>query len=247
MAVTRERNIFDPKSKKPFKLSRARLENFLRCPLCFYLDRRLGVDQPPGFPFTLNNAVDHLLKKEFDVHRVGKSAHPLMEQYGVNAVPYEHPDLEKWRENFVGIQHHHEPTNLIITGAVDDIWINPKGDLIVVDYKATSTDYEITLDAEYRQAYKRQMEIYQWLLRRNGFTVSNTGYFVYVNALKDRKAFDKKLEFEVKLLSYTGSDAWVEGMIGDAYACLMKSTPPAPSKNCDFCMYRSAASEALEK
>lgn len=247
MAATRERNIFDPKSKKPFKLSRARLENFLRCPLCFYLDRRLGVDQPPGFPFTLNNAVDHLLKKEFDVHRVAKSAHPLMEQYGVNAVPFEHADLEQWRENFVGIQYLHEQTNLIITGAVDDIWINPKGELIVVDYKATSTDYEITLDAEYRQAYKRQMEIYQWLLRRNGFTVSNTGYFVYVNALKDRKAFDKKLEFAVHLLSYTGSDAWVEGMIDDAHKCLMKNTPPVPSKNCDFCTYRAAANEVLGK
>lgn len=247
MAVTRERNIFDPKSKKPFKLSRARLENFLRCPLCFYLDRRLGVDQPPGFPFTLNNAVDHLLKKEFDIHRVAKSAHPLMEQYGVNAVPFEHSNLNQWRENFVGIQYLHEPTNLIITGAVDDIWINPEGELVVVDYKATSTEYEITLDAEYRQAYKRQMEIYQWLLRRNGFAVSNTGYFVYVNARKDREAFDKKLEFEVKLLSYKGSDAWVEGMIADAHECLMKAAPPKASKNCDFCMYRAAANEALGK
>lgn len=243
----RERNIFDPKAKTPFKLSRSRIENFLRCPLCFYLDRRLGVDQPPGFPFTLNNAVDHLLKKEFDIHRVAKSAHPLMEQYGVDAVPFEHPDLEKWRENFVGIQYLHKPTNFIITGAVDDIWINPKGELIVVDYKATSTEYEITLDAEYRQAYKRQMEIYQWLFRRNGFTVSNTGYFVYVNALKDRKAFDKKLEFEVKLLLHTGSDAWVEGAIIDAHKCLMKNTPPTPSADCEFCAYRAAANEALGK
>jgi len=243
----RERNIFNPKSKTPFKLSRSRLENFLRCELCFYLDRRLGVDQPPGFPFTLNNAVDHLLKKEFDIHRIAKSAHPLMEQYGVDAVPFEHSDLEKWRENFVGIQYLHEPTNLLITGAVDDIWINPQGELIVVDYKATSTEYEITLDAEYRQAYKRQMEIYQWLFRRNGFAVSSTGYFVYVNALKDRKAFDKKLEFSVNLLSYTGSDAWVEKMIIDAHACLAKDAPPAPSKSCEYCAYRAAANEVLGK
>jgi len=243
----RTRNIFDSKAKEPFKLSRSRLENFLRCKLCFYLDRRLGVDQPPGFPFTLNNAVDHLLKKEFDIHRVAKSAHPLMEQYGVDAVPFEHPDLKKWRENFVGIQYLHEPTNLMITGAVDDIWVDPKGELIVVDYKATSTETEITLDAQYRQAYKRQMEIYQWLFRRNGFTVSNTGYFVYVNALKDKIAFDKKLEFEVKLLSYTGSDAWVEKTITDAHMCLVENTSPAPSKDCEYCAYRAAANEALGK
>ncbi len=241
----RERNIFDPKAKAPFKLSRSRIENFLRCKLCFYLDRRLGVDQPPGFPFTLNNAVDHLLKKEFNIHRVAKSAHPLMEQYGVDAIPFEHPDLEKWRENFVGIQYLHTPTNLIITGAVDDIWINPKGELIVVDYKATSTETEITLDAEYRQSYKRQMEIYQWLFRRNGFVVSDTGYFVYVNALKDKKAFDKKLEFEVKLLTHAGSDAWVEKAIVAAHECLMHDTPPSSAHECEYCAYRAAAQEVL--
>lgn len=242
----RERNIFDPKATAPFKLSRSRIENFLRCPLCFYLDRRLGVDQPPGFPFTLNNAVDHLLKKEFDIHRVAKSAHPLMEQYGVDAVPFEHQDLEKWRENFVGIQYLHEPTNFIITGAVDDIWVNPKGELIVVDYKATSTETEITLDAKYRQAYKRQMEIYQWLFRRNGFAVSDTGYFVYVNALKDKKAFDKKLEFEVKLLTHAGFDEWVEKTIIDAHECLMRDTPPSSTPECEYCAYRAVAHHALQ-
>src|SRR3989304_4827269 len=116
MKGKRTRNIFDPKSKEPYKLSRSKLENFLRCPLCFYLDRRLGVDQPPGFPFTLNVAVDHLLKKEFDIHRVAKTAHPLMEKYGINAVPFEHPDMEKWRDNFTGVQCHHKPSNFRLTG-----------------------------------------------------------------------------------------------------------------------------------
>jgi hypothetical protein len=32
---------------------------------------------------------------------------------------------------------------------------------MVVDYKATSSEEKPTLDAEYRQAYKRQMEVYQ--------------------------------------------------------------------------------------
>jgi len=78
---------------------------------------------------------------------------------------------------------------------------------MVVDYKATSSETKPTLDAEYRQAYKRQMEIYQWLLRQNGFKVSDTGYFVYANGKKDLDSFDNKLEFEVDLLSYEGSDA----------------------------------------
>jgi CRISPR/Cas system-associated exonuclease Cas4 (RecB family) len=237
----RTRNIFDPGSPEPFKLSRSKIELFLECPRCFYLDRRLGVGRPPGFPFTLNAAVDYLLKKEFDIHRAEGSAHPLMKEYGIKAVPFEHEKMDEWRENFKGVAHFHRPTNLYIHGAVDDVWINDAKELIVVDYKATSTNNEITLDAEYRQAYKRQMEIYTWLLRRNGFKVSDTGYFVYANGEKDRRAFDGKLEFDVKILSYTGDDSWVEGAILDAHKCMSGEKIPAPSEKCEYCAYRRAA------
>lgn len=240
MNGTRTRNIYDPKSADPFKLSRSKIELFTDCPRCFYLDRRLGVGRPPGFPFTLNNAVDALLKKEFDIHRYRGSRHPLMERYGVDAVPFAHDMIDVWRENFKGIQYLHRPTNFVVTGAVDDIWINPKKELIVVDYKATSTEHEITLDAEYRQAYKRQMEIYQWLLRKSGFAVSSTGYFVYANGDKDKSAFDGKLEFDVVLLSYTGDDSWVEPALRKIAACLAGEMPEA-DPGCEYCAYRRAA------
>lgn len=241
----RTRNIFDPKSNEPFKLSRSKLELFLECPRCFYLDRRLGVGRPPGFPFTLNNAVDTLLKKEFDLHRVKGSRHPLMAKYGIEAVPFAHHDMDHWRHNFTGIQYLEPSTNLLITGAVDDVWINPEGELIVVDYKATSTEKEITLEEEYRQGYKRQMEIYQWLLRRNGFKVSDMGYFVYVNGKTDLAAFDGKLEFDVRILPYAGHDDWVIGHIKKASACLLSKSVPVALTTCQYCNYREAANQAI--
>ncbi len=241
--MKRQRNIYDTQSGKPFKLSRSKLELFTECPRCFYLDRRLGVGRPPGFPFTLNTAVDALLKKEFDIHRAKSEPHPLMREYNIPAIPFAHEDLNKWRKNFVGVQYLHEPTNFIITGAVDDIWINTAEELMVVDYKATSTTQEISLDSEYRQAYKRQMEIYQWLLRRNGFKVSDVGYFVYVNGKTDKEAFDGKLEFDVQILPYKGSDKWVEKTVIAAHKCLNAAEPPAPEDSCAYCGYiKDAAS-----
>jgi len=239
--MQRTRNIYKPGASNPFKLSRSKIELFLECPRCFYLDRRLGVGRPPGFPFTLNSAVDILLKKEFDIHRAKSTQHPLMEAYGINAIPFQHGKMDEWRENFKGVQFLHEPTNFIITGAVDDLWINPEGEIIVVDYKATSTSNKITLDAEYRGSYKRQMEIYQWLLRQNGFKVSDTGYFVYANGDKDREAFDGKLEFDVEVLPYTGDDSWVDGAIRDAKACLDGDSIPAEGEKCEYCPYRDDA------
>jgi CRISPR/Cas system-associated exonuclease Cas4 (RecB family) len=246
---------FPPKGKRSadwnfgghkWKLSRSKLDLFVECPRCFYIDNKLGVARPRGFPFNLNSAVDYLLKKEFDAHRVAKTSHPLMTQYKVDAIPFAHSDMNKWRDNFEGVQCIHESTGLLICGAVDDIWVSPKGELIVVDYKATSKDEgeKVSLDAEWQDGYKRQMEVYQWLLRRKGFKVSNTGYFVYANGLRDKKAFDGKLEFEVTLIPYTGSDEWVEDTIIKAKECLDKDELPASHPYCDYCNYRKLAGEA---
>ena len=64
------RGLFDPQLQEPFVISRSGIDLFIQCPRCFYLDKRLGTGRPPGFPFSLNSAVDALLKKEFDGHRV---------------------------------------------------------------------------------------------------------------------------------------------------------------------------------
>lgn len=243
LTAKRTRNLFDPKDGKPFKLSRSKLEQFVNCPRCFYLDRRLGIGQPPGFPFNLNSAVDHLLKKEFDHYRVRNEPHPLMQAHGIDAIPYSDARLDEWRANFKGVVHHHTATNLIITGAVDDLWVNPRGEVIVADYKATSKDGEVGIEADWQKSYKRQMELYQWLLRRNGLSVSATGYFVYCNGRRDRETFDSRLEFTVKVIPYVGDDAWVEQCIQDAHRCLMANEIPPANPQCEFCLYRAVARE----
>lgn len=237
----RSRGLYDLNSKEVFKLSRSKIDLFLNCPRCFYYDRRLGVGRPPGFPFTLNSAVDALLKQEFDIHRAKGSKHPLIEKYGVDAIPIAHDDLHKWRNNFTGVQFLHKPSNLLIFGAIDDLWQNSKGEYIVVDYKATAKIEEITkLDKDWHIGYKRQMEIYQWLLRQNGYKVSDTGYFVYCNGIADAKAFDKKLEFRVNLIPYKGDDSWVEKTIFDIYKCLNSDKIPQKGYDCDYCGYIEA-------
>lgn len=243
----RTRNIYDPNSDEPFRLSRGKIDNFIKCPRCFYFDRRLGVAQPPGFPFSLNSAVDKLLKKEFDIHRVKSTKHPLMEHYGIDAIPLAHEKIDEWRDSMrAGITVPIDDTNVIVTGGVDDVWIDPAGNYIIVDYKATSKDEEVTLDADWQIGYKRQMEIYQWLFRQNGFKVSNIGYFVYCNGNTDKEAFDGKLEFDIKLLPYEGDDSWVEGVIFDAIECLKSDKLPDTGVDCDYCKYRKAVSE-IEK
>ena len=248
----RTRNIYDPlrhgsvqaTSSEPFRLSRGKIDNFIKCPRCFYFDRRLGVAQPPGYPFSLNSAVDKLLKKEFDIHRAKGTKHPLMEHYGIDAIPFAHEKIDEWRDSMHrGITVHIDNTNVVVTGGVDDVWEKPDGELIIVDYKATSKEDEVTLDADWQIGYKRQMEIYQWLFRQNGFKVSKTGYFVYCNGDTDKKAFDGKLEFDIKIIPYEGDDSWVEKTIFDAIECLKSDELPESGNDCDFCKYRQAVKQ----
>ncbi len=221
---------------EPFKLSRSKIDLFVECPKCFYLDRRLGVSRPQGFPFNLNSAVDLLLKKEFDKHRLDKSAHKYMLDNDIKAIPFSHTEMDVWRENFVGAQVTDEANNFLITGAIDDIW----------DYKATSKDTEVDLDSEWQDGYKRQMEIYQWIFRKLGFDVAPTGYFVYANGMRDRDGFNDKLEFKIKVIPYKGKTEWIEGVLGNIKKCLEDDRIPKEKDSCDYCKYRNAAGKAFK-
>ena len=233
---------------KQWKLSRSKIDLFKECPRCFYIDNKLGTKRPPGYPFALNSAVDHLLKQEFDIHRAKGEQHPLQKQYGVDAKPVAHKDLDTWRENFKGVQYTHPETGMRVTGAIDDLWQNAEGEYIVVDYKATSKDGEITkLDKSWHDGYKRQMEVYQWLLRQNGYPVSNTGYFVYCNGKKDRKAFDGKLDFDITLIAYEGDDSWVEGTLSEIKKTLDSEEVPEAGPECDYCPYRETVGRSLHE
>ena len=243
--ATRKRNIFNPTNSEPFALSRSKIDLFFQCPRCFYLDRRLGVSPPRGFPFNLNDAVDVLLKKEFDLYRVRQEPHPLVASEGLSLVPMQHRDLNVWRDPFKGVRYHHQLSNFIVFGGVDDVWHDTEGVLTVVDYKATSKDGEVTIDAGWQQSYKRQLEVYQWLFRNNGFTVSDTGYFVYANGDRSAEKFDAMLRFTTKLIPYTGSADWVDDTLMQIRKLLSNDEIPSEGKWCDFCPYREAAGKSF--
>jgi CRISPR/Cas system-associated exonuclease Cas4 (RecB family) len=241
------RSRFDPASSEPYTVSRSGIGLFAECPRCFYLEKRLGIARPDTPGFSLNNAVDALLKKEFDGYRAKGTTHPLMKAFGIDAVPYPHEKLEEWRDSLRhGIKFYHEQSNLIIRGGVDDIWVNPQGELMIVDYKATSKKDEVNLDGYYQQGYKRQMEVYQWLFRKNGFKVSPVGYFVYCNGDAGKEALDGKLEFKIIVIPYEGDDFWIENTVNAIGKCLRSETIPKSDPNCHYCGYvreRNAAEQ----
>ncbi len=241
-------NLYKPDSGEPFNISRSKIALFLECPQCFWLDRKLGISRPDMPGWSLNSAVDTLLKNEFDLLREKQEPHRLMLFHRIDAIPFSHPDLHIWRDDHgkrIGASVLHKKTNLNVCGIIDDIWQDKKtGQLHIVDYKSTSTDYPISLDGKWKDGYKKQMEVYQWIFKQMGFEVSPTGYFLFANATKNRPGFNGKLEFESSILPHQGDLSWIETAIAAIKKCLDCAEVPEPGPQCQHCSYRKLINSA---
>lgn len=222
----------------------------MQCPRCFWLDVRLKIKRPSGPPFNINKAIDELFKKEFDYYRAKVQPHPLMTESGVDAVPYQHAQLDKWRRALgsnAGVDTVNKETNLHVYGAIDDVWVDADGKLIVVDYKATAKSEPVKAlkeEGTWHDTYRRQMEIYQWLLRQNGFDVSDTGYFVYATGSWAHDKFDNVVKFETHIFPHHGKSDWVEDTLAEMKKAMDSDIMPGvgrqvmrPDEPCEFCTY----------
>ena len=245
---TRKTSFYQNDIDKPFIISRSKFSNFIDCPRCFYLDRVKGLKEPSMPGWALNSAVDDLLKKEFDKHRKEKSPHPIMKQYGLNFIPYDHPDIDKWRQSLSsGISYLDKETNLIIKGGIDDVWYDlDKEELVVVDYKAqsnnTPVETEAYLEGKYHQGYKRQMDIYVHILRNMDFKVSNTTFFMVCNGEKTNAFFKNRIDFKTVLVPYNSDTSWIPSKIKEMKKTLDKKEIPDYNIECESCVYLASSS-----
>ena len=229
-----------------FKISRSKIELFFNCPTCFYKDAKIGLRKPPMPKWNINIAVDDLLKKEMDYCRSQDRPHGIFKENGLNIKPFIHEDIEKWQHTFTGIQYNDEKHNFLIYGGVDDIMIDEDDKLVVVDFKATAKKADILSSADVYdngKSYKRQLEIYSWLLQKNNFDVSNTGYLMYYNGDASKPHLGKEMHFRRTLVPFELDTSWIDPMVDDIYNCLQKDEIPYGNDNCEECIYLKTVSE----
>jgi len=249
---------YEPDRLEPFEISRSSIDNMVKCEACWWLEKAMGLKKPGTPPFALNTNTDTLLKRDHDRYR-GKGPSPIMEAQGIGHLrPFFHPDLEMWTESlrFSNPRHFnavHEETNILFGGGIDDVFENPEtGELHIIDYKSTSQEgtgkkirepFDETFlwpkvdpmkKEDFKAGYRRQADMYQWILRKMGFKVSNTAYFIYVDGLAldlpgmlDETDTDHAwMKFEAKVISYEGDDSWVEAALYRAKELLQQEEMP---------------------
>ena len=120
------------------------------------------------------------------------------------------------------------------------MYSSDKDEYRVVDYNATAKS-EVVLDLpEWADGYRRQSEIYQWLLRKNGLIVSDTAYNVYCTGDVNAGAFGGTLTFHQEVIPYERNDSWVDGVLDQLQACLASDQIPTSSEDCEYCKFKMA-------
>ena len=261
----RHQGAYNPNHPAPWELSRSWIEKLVTCEACFWLQKVANVKEQSFPKFNINSNTDILLKRDQDQYR-GVGASPIMLSAGLGHLrPFAHPDLEKWTASLhfgASPQHFntlHEPTNILFGGGLDDVFENVEtGELHIVDYKSTSQDggnkkNPDPLDEtfllpptdpkkiDYKMGYRRQADMYQWVLRRKGFKVSNTAYFLYVDGISrglngmliDENPHIAWMQFEAQIIPYIGDDSWVESALYRAKQVAQLNNCPPHATACD--------------
>ncbi len=206
------------------KISRSQIELFIDCPRCFWLDVKFKIKRPEFKGGYIGSKYDPILKNYFDKHRKNNKTPKEIEKHQLNLFS-DFETLKTWRGK--GIEYFHQKHNVIYYGKIDDLLTKDEY-LIPFDFKTTtSKNFQIYED------YKRQLEIYGYLLTKNNHSVLDMGVF-YVVKIDINENFEKIEEREIvkiENLNYETYDEVLENLI-EIYN---SEKEPEASPNCDFC------------
>ena len=163
-------------SGKIFKLSPSSLSLMKDCSRCFWLDKQGVWKRPNGIFPSLPSGMDRILKTHFNKFRDKGELPPELCNNGdcLNLKLFDDKELLKvWQNNLKGISWEDKEGN-ILHGAVDNILIQGKK-LIVLDYKTRGFD----LKEDTHEHYQDQLDIYNFLLRKNGFQTEDFSFLLF--------------------------------------------------------------------
>jgi len=211
-----------------YKLSPSAINLMLECPRCFWLEKHKVWKRPAGIFPSLPGGMDMVLKKHFDKFMEKGELPPEIREYGIGngyALFNDKAKLDIWRNNRKGIQYKDKTSGIILMGAVDNL-LTKKGKIIVLDYKTRG--YPLKEDTH--KHYQAQMDIYNFLLRKNGYDTEDYSYllFYYPREVSEtgELIFDTKL-IKIKTNAKKGGQYFkdaIELLEGDC-----------PKKTCEWC------------
>ena len=209
-------------------LSSSSLSLLKDCPRCFWIQFNKGIKRPNGIFPSLPSGMDKILKAHFDSFRDRKLLPPELRELKDVKLFDNVELLEVWRNNRRGIGWVDEEGN-ILRGAVDNIL--QKGDkLIVLDFKTRG----FPLKEDTHENYQDQMDIYNFLLRKNGWETEDYAYLLFYHPKEVEE--DGDVAFNTDLVKVEISVENAEKIFMDAIE-ILKGEMPDCGDECEFCRW----------
>ncbi len=213
------------------RLSSSTLSLFTECRLCFWMQFRRGIKHPESIFPSLPGGMDRILKAHFDGYRARNALPPELSGLQGMRLFGDMKLLETWRNIFRGgIQYKDGGNGFVLCGAIDDILVSD-GRLIVLDFKTRG----FPLKEDTHEYYQDQMDIYTYLLRKNGFETESFAYLLFYYPEKVRD--DGSVLFNTELKKIDTKPENAERLFRDAVECLRSDEPPEESRECGHCRY----------
>jgi hypothetical protein len=211
-----------------YKFSPSSLSLLKDCPRCFWLKFNKNIKRPDTIFPSLPSGMDKILKVHFDFFmKKGELPPELSELKGYKLFDDEEL-LKIWRSNFKGIQWTDKKGNLY-RGAVDNILVKGKK-LVVLDYKTRG--YPLKEDTHTH--YQDQMDIYNFLLRKNGYETEEYTYLIFYHPHKVEE--NGHVCFNTDIIKIKADVKNAEKIFKKALKVL-ENDIPAPSEECGFCKW----------
>jgi len=213
----------------PYKFSPSSLSLLKDCPRCFWLQFNKDIRRPAGIFPSLPSGMDRILKVHFDSFMEKGELPPELKELNGKAKLFGNTALlAAWRNNWKGIQWIDKEGNLL-RGAVDNI-LQKGSKLIVLDYKTRG--YAVKDDtADY---YQDQLDLYNFLLRKNGFETEDYAYLLFYHPEKVNEKGD--VIFHTDLIKMNISTKNAEEILKNALKTL-KEKMPKPAEGCEYCKW----------
>lgn len=216
-------------NKGVIKLSPSTIGLFLECPYCFWLQFNKNIHSPRGIFPSLPSGMDAVIKRYYDTYRE-KGALPPEIEGKVDGKLFKDSLLKKWRSNWEGLKYFDKQLNVELKGILDDCLVD--GDIFIpLDYKTRG--FELKEDST--SYYQHQLDIYCYLLSKNGYKVANHAYLIYYyprlvkeNGVVDFEVLPKRVETSIENAEKT---------VKDAMACLRGSEPQRHTE-CEYCSWK---------
>jgi hypothetical protein len=198
------------------------------CPRCFWIHINKGIKRPNGIFPSLPSGMDKILKIHFDSFRNRGLLPPELQKLK-NIKLFDNAELlEVWRNNRKGIQWADEEGN-ILRGAVDNI-LQKGRKLIVLDFKTRG----FPLKEDTHEHYQDQMDIYNFLLRKNGFETEDYAYLLFYHPKEVEE--DGDVAFHTDLVKIEISVENAEKIFVEAIK-ILKGEMPDCGDECEFCRW----------